>query len=223
MFLSRLILNPPSRQERAEMANPYEMHRTVTQGFTGEVVETERVLYRLDIHQKSGLTSILVQSMLNPNWLFLLEPGKDYLLENGALPEFIQNPAVKEVNLSLSAGQMLAFRLRANPTRRLSQNHAQDSHKRVGLQKEPEQLQWLQRKMEIAGAKLISANVADSTQVNGKLFRENVKHTLKFVSAQFDGILQVQNPDQLIKSIDQGIGSGKGLGFGLLSIGPLNA
>ena len=33
MYLSRLILNPRSRQVRNELADPYEMHRTVCKAF----------------------------------------------------------------------------------------------------------------------------------------------------------------------------------------------
>ena len=37
----------------------------------------------------------------------------------------------------------------------------------------------------------------------------------------FDGVLEVNDPDIFIKSIESGIGSAKGFGFGLLSIAPV--
>jgi len=37
---------------------------------------------------------------------------------------------------------------------------------------------------------------------------------------QFDGVLQVINADDFVKTIARGIGSGKGFGFGLLSLAP---
>jgi CRISPR system Cascade subunit CasE len=40
------------------------------------------------------------------------------------------------------------------------------------------------------------------------------------MSVQFDGILRVSDPDKLHAAIENGIGSGKGFGFGLLSLAP---
>ena len=39
-------------------------------------------------------------------------------------------------------------------------------------------------------------------------------------SVQFDGLLRVTDPDRLRETVRKGIGSGKGLGFGLLSLAP---
>jgi CRISPR system Cascade subunit CasE len=38
------------------------------------------------------------------------------------------------------------------------------------------------------------------------------------LAIQFEGLLQVTDPDRLQHTVQQGIGSGKGLGFGLLSL-----
>ena len=46
MYLSRLILNPRSRQVRSELADLYEMHRTVMQSFAGRLEDDELVLFR---------------------------------------------------------------------------------------------------------------------------------------------------------------------------------
>jgi CRISPR system Cascade subunit CasE len=219
MYLSRLILNPRSRQVRSELADVYEMHRTVMKAFAGRVNGDERVLFRVDVHPRSGIPTLLAQSQAEPDWGFLLESGKDYLLTGDALPLEVDNPAVKPVNLALQAGQVLAFRLRANPTKKLVRK-GQKQGQRVGLVREEEQLAWLQRKIEAAGAALVSANTSNDGKAGGKLYREQDRHKLSFVSVQFDGVLQVQDPDLLVRSIGAGFGSGKGLGFGLLSLAP---
>jgi len=38
---------------------------------------------------------------------------------------------------------------------------------------------------------------------------------------RFDGTLEVTEPEIFLETVRQGIGSGKGLGFGLLSLAPL--
>ncbi|HKV39599.1 MAG TPA: type I-E CRISPR-associated protein Cas6/Cse3/CasE, partial [Blastocatellia bacterium] len=53
LYFSRLLLNPRSRQVRSELANPYEMHRTLMRAFpktTNDAQSTARnefgVLFR---------------------------------------------------------------------------------------------------------------------------------------------------------------------------------
>mgnify|MGYP000548422036 CR=1 FL=1 len=219
MFLSRLILNPRSRQVRAEIANLYEMHRTVLHAFAGPGSDPGRVLFRLDIHPRTSVPTLLVQSPYAPDWSFLLAPGKDYLLPDDALPLGVENPAVKPLELRLRAGQTLAFRLRANPTVK-KDRAGHEQGRRAGLLDEKAQLDWLKRKIEAAGGALLSASAVQQAFVTGSLFRGNRRHELKFLAVQFDGVLAVQDPQRLTEAVAAGIGSAKGLGFGLLSLAP---
>src|SRR5512138_2750259 len=100
MYLSRLILNPRSRQVRNELADPYEMHRTVCKAFPGGVFEEARsernatsVLFRVDVHPRTHIPTVLVQSRQKPNWDFLSVENKDYLLGERDLPMGVDNPA----------------------------------------------------------------------------------------------------------------------------------
>jgi CRISPR system Cascade subunit CasE len=133
----------------------------------------------------------------------------------------VENPAVKEMNLQLRDGQILAFRLRANPTfKKTTIKENGEKHKaRLGIFKEEDQRKWLARKFELAGAALISVNVANDQFVRAKLFIEKEKtNRMNFLSVQFDGVLQVRDSNSLVNSIYSGFGSAKGLGFGLLSL-----
>ncbi len=233
MYLSRLILNPRSRQVRNELADPYEMHRTICKAFPDANFkdnEPSGVLFRVDLHPHTYIPTLLVQSRQKPDWGFLsgvqeFAPAnadsklsdsklKDYLLEENNLPLGVENPAVKEMSLQLREGQVLAFRLRANPTKRVK-----ETAKRIGLIREEDQHNWLERKLEAAGAGLVSVNILNNQFVHGKLFIEQEKEKrISLFSVQFDGVLQVKNPDELVKTISSGFGSAKGMGFGLLSL-----
>jgi len=224
MYLSRLLLNPRSRQVQHELADPYEMHRTVCRAFPGANFkdnESTGILFRVDLHPKTRLPTLLVQSQLQPEWSFLLTDRKDYLLDKALLPLGVdKNPDWKEMNLQLRAGQALAFRLRANPTVKKTIN-GEGGKARLGILKEEDQQKWLERKLESAGAALVSVNIADDQLVRGKLFLEkNDEQRLRFLSVLFDGVLQVKDPKSLVETIYTGIGSAKGLGFGLLSLAP---
>ncbi len=207
MYLSRLILNPRSRAVQRDLARPGEMHKTVLRAFPDDLAaDTERVLYRLDQLAQTQQLSLLVQSLGAAEW-GKLDPG--YLLEGVA-----DNPATKAVNLSLQPGQRLAFRLRANPTKRLSAGKG-NSGKRIGLYKVEEQVAWLQRKGVDHGFAIYTAMPTQQQRVDDN------RHVLKFFSVQFDGILQVTDLTLFLAAIQSGIGSGKAFGFGLLSVAPV--
>lgn len=224
MYLSRLILNPRSRQVRNELADPYELHRTVCKGFpyaNYKDNEPSGILFRVDIHPRTRIPTLLVQSREMPSWGFLTIEKKDYLLEEGNLPLDIENPSFKELHLSLHEGQTLAFRLRANPTvKKVREGKSQG--RRIGLIREEDQQKWIVRKLESAGAALVSVNIVNEQLTRGKLFTEKEQHKrMSLLSVQFDGVLQVINTEKLINNISTGFGSAKGLGFGLLSLARL--
>lgn len=225
MYISRLILNPRSRQVGNELADPYEMHRTICKAFPDANFkdnEPSGILFRVDLHPRTYIPTLLVQSRQKPDWGFLLMEGKHYLLGENELPLDVENPAIKEMTLQLRDGQVLAFRLRANPTfKKTTVKENGEKHKaRLGIFKEKDQRKWLERKFELAGAALVSVNIANDQFVRGKLFseREDKAKQMRFLSVQFDGVLQVKNPQELVKTIYSGFGSAKGLGFGLLSL-----
>ena len=229
MYLSRLLLNPRSRQVQRELADPYEMHRTVCRAFPDANYKDNKpsgILFRVDLHPKTRLPALLVQSLQQPDWDFLLTERKDYLLDKNQLPSNVEkNPDFMPFDLKekLREGQVLAFRLRANPTfKKTAEKEDGKKHKaRLGIFKEDDQRKWLERKIESAGAALVSVNIADDQLVRGKLFLEkNDEQRLRFLSVLFDGVLQVKDPKSLVETIYTGIGSAKGLGFGLLSLAP---
>ncbi len=219
MYLSRLMLNPRSRQVRNELSDPYEMHRTIMRAFPAQLPADERVLFRLEVHPRTGIPSLLVQSVYAPDWGFLAAPEKNYLLAQSYLPTGIaENPSVKRVQLRLRLGQTLIFRLRANPTVK-KKREGKKQGRRVGIYHEDEQLAWLQRKLNAAGAQVTEARVAQQNRQKGKRLSRH-KHELAFLTVQFEGILVVQDPATLQQAVREGIGPAKAFGCGLLSLAP---
>jgi CRISPR system Cascade subunit CasE len=223
MYLSRLILNPRCRRVQREIADPYQMHKSLMRAFPDGLKKgDERVLFRLEPGRNGALT-LLVQSWTLPDWSWLTEPNaRDYLLP--ALPtnqpSIHQSISTKPFDLHLAPGQVLAFRLRANPTvkRWYPNEEGEKRPKRVGLYREEEQIEWLKRKGQQGGFRLFSVRTGGQDVVNGDLYRGDTRHQLKLLAVQFDGLLQVTDPDRLREMVRQGVGSGKGLGFGLLSL-----
>ena len=220
MVLSRLTLNLRHKRTQSELARPHELHRTIMSAFPDELPCGERVLYRLEIDERRGHVRVLVQSQGEPDWRRLC-----------AVPGYLQRPPeTKTVSLALSAGQVLAFRLRANPTvKKKSHQRAPDEEPRpngirLGLAREEDQRAWLDRKGQQHGFQVLQVQVRpEGLQTSGK--RETVEgqvvsRRMAHLAVQFDGLLQVTDPDQLAQAVHAGIGSAKALGFGLLSLAP---
>lgn len=219
MYLTRLILNPRHRRVQRELADPYQMHKTLMRGFPDDLNrERDRVLFRVETDPRSGLLTVLLQSTLEPGWAWLQENGaRDYLLPGHLLPPGVeQNPATKTFDLTLAPGQVLAFRLRANPT--VKRRFPSGDHKRVGVYGEEKQVEWLKRKGELGGFRLVTARTSGQEDVKRTITRQGKKHKLKLAAVQFDGLLQVTDPGRLSETVRRGIGSAKGFGFGLLSL-----
>ena len=207
MYLSRLILNPRSRQVQREMADSYQLHRTIMAAFPEDLPADERVLFRVDL--ADGLPVLLVQSHHPPDWIRLGPPGeRDYLR-----PTSLPNPAVKPVTLALTAGQRLHFRLRANPT-------VKQGGKRVGLYRQEEQIAWLQRQAGRNGFSLVDVWAQQEGKDKALIHGDERTHRATLLAVRFDGVLAIRDPQLVANAARNGIGPAKGLGFGLLSLAP---
>jgi CRISPR system Cascade subunit CasE len=210
MYLSRLVLDPLSRQVQRELQEPYEMHRTLMHAFAA-VREESSVLFRVDAHRRTGVPAVLVQSKEQPHWNFLHRMGRYLFVASNET----NNPACKSCDPKFTTGQLLAFRLHANPT---FKRHG----KRLAWLRERDQLNWLTRKGDEAGFRLIQA-LAQPIGMNTARKRDaHTNHDLSWFAVRFEGILQVTDPQPFHQALLQGIGPAKAFGCGLLSLAPLS-
>ncbi len=246
LYLSRLLLNPRSRQVRSELAQPYEMHRTLMRGFpiaTDEERATAReqfgVLFRPEVNELDGTVKVLVQSLEKPNWTFL-DGLYDYLCTDGEMPG-VSCKDIMPACQNLHPGQILRFRLRANPTKRIAKRDDPMKGKRVELTQENEQIDWLIRKgLERdkgvpGGFEILTKHVKDMRGEIRMVPRVNVcpegkqngrkrdpagGHVTTHLAVLFEGLLRVTGKQAFLESLIRGVGSGKAFGFGLLSVAP---
>ncbi len=206
MYLSLLKLNPRSRKAMVEAARPYELHRSLMHAFPGKKDGGPcRVLFRLDIDHKRGDISVLVQSEKEPDWTALDDSG-NFLVEP---------PRWKIFAPAFARGQVLYFRVRANPT-------IKRNEKRLGILREEEQTAWLERKGKEGGFEIVSLTMVPEGIAHDKMTdRVGSPHNLSLLSVRLEGLLRVTDPHIFRQTLERGIGSAKGLGFGLLSIAPL--
>lgn len=237
LFLSRLLLNPRSRQVMSEMAHPYEMHRTLMRGFPEANESTSAraefgILFRADVNEERGTVTVYVQSSAEPDWLFLR--SLQYLRDK---PDPPKNLA--PVYEHFQVGQVLRFRLRANPSKRIAKPYNGKDElkgKRVGLLSEREQIAWLMRKgqerlkdvpggFEILTRPVPPNTIGETGQLpcvtactEGKLAGRRQQQALTHLAVRFDGLLRITDPHAFRQTLISGIGPAKAFGFGLLSL-----
>lgn len=228
MFLSKLCLNLRNREVRRQIAQPYEMHRTLwSTGFRrfGKD-ELGRVLFRLDSDRAGRTPAVLVQSDAQPDWS---ELPREYVVD---LPEW------KAFDPPFVVGQRLRFRLRANPTKKIESASKTErlagirkNGKRVGLFHENDLVAWLLDKGQHGGFS-IPGQWREENGVKVPDFRVEVvregwvrcgkegHRDGEFFAVRFDGVLTVTDPVAFRQTLGQGIGPAKAFGFGLLSLAP---
>lgn len=232
-YLSRLQLNPRSRQVQRDVADCEALHRTILSAFPQTDVPARSafgILYRLE--SSGGTATLLVQSSRYPDWLQL--PTRYILAPAACKP-------VDDAYAGIHQGDTLRFRLRANPTKRVSViEPTKRTGPRVELQRETDQVQWLARKGEAGGFELTTVHMepglGDGTEtrpsrmpdvravtedkVHGRRLGGKETARLTFGSVLFDGELRVTDVGRFRETLSTGIGSAKAYGFGLLSVAP---
>lgn len=223
MFLHRIHLDPRCREARRDLADPYQLHSTLCRAFSRpehKCPEGE-MLWRLEPEIGSdGCPRLLVQSRSIPDW--------DGIGVKGWLAK-AEAPIDLKTRLKLDAlrpGRCYRFRLRANPC--VTRNG-----KRLGLLRLVEQEQWIQRKGQAHGFVLpqepsfdgseeqkprVDVKVSQDRMLSGM---QNHGNRIRIFSVLYDGLLTVTDADAFVNVLRTGIGHGKALGLGLLSVAPI--
>lgn len=201
MYLTRLRLDSRTAHGRRDLASAYEMHRTLTRAFVdSDDARPVRFLWRLDsVDAAQGEAVLLVQSDQPGRWDSL---PAGYVLEHLA----------KQLDLSalLQEQRHYRFRLLANPT-------ISRKGKRYGLNKEEEQVAWLNRQMGKAGCAL--RDVLRTRSERWALRKKG--HLITVQAVGFEGILQLEQAAALQVAMVRGVGHAKSLGLGLISLAPV--
>lgn len=200
MYLSQLTLDPGQPQARRDLANRYDLHRTLCRAF--DEPADARPLWRLELLRPGEPPRLLVQSRAAPDWARL----------HAAHPGYLADARSKPLDLAghLAPGLRLRFRLEANPT-------VTRAGKRHGLRREDEQLAWLQRQAARGGFAVEAAVVTREERL--ALRKPGQPRPIVLHAVTYDGRLVVADPDPLAAALDTGLGHGKALGLGLLSLG----
>jgi CRISPR system Cascade subunit CasE len=199
MYLTQLSLNRLDRKTMKMLADVYKLHQTILQGFSA-YQNCDRVLFRVEPEEHDTLVSVLIQSTLEPAWSLLKKANQG-----------VVSVKTKEFSPQLLSGDVLHFRLRANPT-------VCREGKRYGLIRDESLQEWLTKKEAQIGAKFIDVVSMDEGYINGNKNEGQIRHRVNLKIARFEGVIRVANPDIFVHALKDGIGPAKAFGCGLLSI-----
>lgn len=216
LHLTRLVLNMECRELRRDLADPYDMHRTLMRVVQDPSAASRPFLWRREATEPTQPQVLLVQSDEPLNWL-ALPPGFASSIEHRSW----------DPDAVLTAGRALRFRLVANPTifrvpvpkhgEPSPQEPARGRRKRMGLRSEGEQLSWLDRQCMRLGLAEVEAAVVDLGLIRS--FRKP-GHPITVCAAQFDGVATVSDPQLLSAGLRSGVGHARMLGLGLFTVAP---
>jgi CRISPR system Cascade subunit CasE len=211
MLLHKLHLDLHCKEVRRDISDPYEMHSTLCRAFTDSEKKCApgTFLWRLEPETSAtGMPIILVQGKVLPVWSRILVP--DWFAEKPWPPIDIK----EKLRLNpedLAVGKRFRFRLRANPS-------VCRMGKRYGLYKADEQDEWLLQQGKLKGFSLETIHRSQELMLTGN---RRAGGSMKVFSVLYEGVLRVTDPVTFIEAVSNGIGHGKTMGLGLLSIAPI--
>lgn len=154
--------------------------------------------------------------------------------EEPTKPEWLMNGAwqVKLIGKGFPFHQRYRFDLLANPTRRDQSRDCWDGrerirkkHRRFNLKTIEEQREWMVRKSEEHGFRLLGKTEGATLNVNPRSdFRFKYKDGARgtHVGVCYEGVLEVTDREKFLDGFKKGLGSAKSFGFGLLLLTPVN-
>lgn len=206
MYLSRLTLDPQHPQARRDLADAYDMHRTLSRAFAADATAAPaRFLWRLETTSDAlAASTVLVQSAVQADWEVI-----HHL--NGYTVKLEGNKHV-DLNQLVQTGRRYRYRLLANPT-------ITRAGKRYGLTQEAEQLAWFARQSDKNGFQPLACLRMGNALLRAHRSKSGDRITLQTVL--LEGVLQASDALALQQALRQGLGHGKAMGLGLLSLAPV--
>lgn len=139
---------------------------------------------------------------------------------------------IKVIGNGFPFHQRYRFDLMANPTQRdktrdcwNGRERIRKKHRRFNLKTIEEQRQWIMRKSEEHGFRLLGKTEGATLDINPRSdFRFKYKDGARgtHVGVRYEGVLEVTDREKFLTGFKKGLGSAKSFGFGLLLLTPVN-
>lgn len=222
MYISRIRLRTDADPARLTgklcMDSSYKEHQLVWQLFPQEPEAERHFLFRKDSQSGRPQYLLISDRLPNPQQEIWEIESKDYCPK-------------------LNPGQRLAFQLRANPviTRKDGNGKPKrhdivmDAKRRLNWKNTPPNQRlplpaliqetgesWLQDRLQQNGARLSTVKVDGYLQQSGR--KRKAKKEIRYSTLDFEGTLEVMDPEMFVPLLFNGIGPAKAFGCGLMLV-----
>lgn len=209
MFLSRVEIDYHNHQKVRELTHLGAYHNWVESSFPSEQNQGIRLRHLWRIDKLGNHDYLLVVSQAPPDSVALAKYGVEGTAETKDYKPFLDQ---------LAEGQLLRFRLTANPTTSIKSEH-QSRGRVVPHVTTQQQLDWLISRAANHGFSIGSVELVERDY---PILRHKNNPAVKLSRVSFEGILQVTDVAQLRLALQTGIGREKAYGMGLLTVIPIS-
>lgn len=199
MFLTRILIDK-KRIKALKLWDNYGWHRALWHAFPQLDGESRNFLFRVDDRRFRFKVLLLSEH----------EPQKQ--------PWEAQSWETKEIPPEFLSRDTYFFQMKANPT--MKKTYSNGKKRRIGLYQEKLLRDWIFRKAEDNGFDIVQSTLTIGGPIDASFWIPEEKRKGKHVSVDFKGMLKVTDQTRFQHAFEQGIGSAKAYGFGLLMLQP---
>jgi CRISPR system Cascade subunit CasE len=210
LWLTRIILNPHSREAHRDSRNAVELHYRVMKLFPDNLGDQARqqlgILFRAEETPQGSY--VLVQSRTRPDLTAL--PPHYAQADSRPLTPLLD---------ALRPGLPVRYRIDASAIRK-PRKTTQELYglKPIVALTGPAAVEWWKNQAEQAGLKLDTVHATRLDAATG--IKAQGKQRIHNARTRFEGNALISDPEPLRQRVEEGIGRGKAYGCGLLSIAP---
>lgn len=220
-YLSRVEIDSNDRAKTRELTHLGAYHNWVEQSFPSEIQAGERQRHLWRIDQLDGKRYLLVLSEEKPDAEKLATYG---------VAGTVMTKSYDGLLNSLQGGQVLQFRLTANPTHTITKPGDRQGRVVPHITIE-QQRQWLLDRAEKSGFQLIQQTTVEdpdgeptwSFNIVGRewpVLHRKTGRGVRLSRVTFEGLLRISDIASFKETLTQGIGREKAFGMGLMTIIP---
>ncbi|MFI7122185.1 type I-E CRISPR-associated protein Cas6/Cse3/CasE [Amycolatopsis sp. NPDC049868] len=215
MHLTRFEINVARRGARELLASPHRLHAAVLAAFPPahrDATADGRVLWRVD--QRTHQTTLYIVSPQTPDLTHLVETAGWSTAPGDSRP---YAPLLDR----LTAGDLWAFRLTANPVHSKRKSEEATRSQRFAHVTVDQQTTWLLNRADGHGFTIPDGTGKEpDVAVHGRrVWRfKRQGQTVTLATTTFEGRLEITDPAVFRNALTHGIGPAKGYGCGLLTI-----
>lgn len=198
MFLSKFVINQENPSAKQAMRNVQEFHRNLMACFQSSRQEAG-VLYRMNLSMKIPVVYVLSKAAPQNVRRDVMQ-----LLESRSIDSYIN---------SLREGRIFSFDICTIPCKKIVREGKKNSA-RITLGLEAERIQWLLRKADDAGFRILTVQEMECTETYGK--KKATENEMFLKGYHYQGQLIVKDGEKFRQAYCEGIGPDKAYGYGMM-------